>query len=80
MDAWESLIDNSTIASGDAWEHLLTQGGGGTGTYVVLVDGLEVAMDTDMDIEIEDTGADIEVVDTSLDIMIEVQSVDLEIS
>ena len=28
MDAWETLIDNSTLADGDAWEHLNAQGGG----------------------------------------------------
>lgn len=28
MDAWETLISNSTIDDGDAWEHLNAQGGG----------------------------------------------------
>ena len=28
MDAWEILIDDSTIISGDAWEHLQAQSAG----------------------------------------------------
>lgn len=28
MDAWETLTSNSTLADGDAWEHLGAQGGG----------------------------------------------------
>lgn len=27
MDTWETLIHNSTITTGDAWEHLNAQGG-----------------------------------------------------
>ena len=46
MDAWETLISGSTITSGDAWEHLQAQGGGGTGSYLILADGLEVSMAT----------------------------------
>ena len=43
MDAWELLVAGSNLVSGDAWEHLLAQGGGGsTGTYIILADGLEV--------------------------------------
>lgn len=53
MDAWETLINGSTIASGDAWEHLYAQGGSGTGTYTILADGLGVEMGAnDIDIEI----------------------------
>jgi hypothetical protein len=29
MDAWTTLISGSLIPSGDAWEHLQAQGGGG---------------------------------------------------
>lgn len=28
-DAWTTLFDNSSLDSGDAWEHLLAQEGGG---------------------------------------------------
>jgi len=36
MDAWEQLLSTSQVPSGDAWEHLLAQGGGmGEGTVVV---------------------------------------------
>lgn len=30
-DAWSNLLSHSTISSGDAWEHLLAQGGGSGG-------------------------------------------------
>lgn len=39
MDAWEKLVSGSTIASGDAWEHLQSQGGGGSVMYVSAIDG-----------------------------------------
>ena len=32
MDVWETLISNSTLAAGDAWEHLNAQEGGGGGS------------------------------------------------
>jgi hypothetical protein len=35
MDAWEILYDNSTLASGDAWEHLNNQEGGGGGDITI---------------------------------------------
>jgi len=40
MDAWDTLISGSTIANGDAWEHLLAQGGGGD-TTIILASGME---------------------------------------
>lgn len=53
MDAWETLIAGSTLASGDAWEHLNAQQGGGTATYLVLADGLGTDMSAnDLDIEV----------------------------
>jgi len=55
MDAWETLIAGSTIADGDAWEHLQAQGGGGTESYLILADGLEVSMTTtEIEAEIDD--------------------------
>lgn len=45
MDAWGRLIAGSTIASGDAWEHLLAQGGGGVGEIIYVTGGLETTMD-----------------------------------
>lgn len=43
MDAWETLVAGSTIPSGDAWEHLLAQGGSGTG--IIYGDGVTIEMD-----------------------------------
>lgn len=70
MDAWETLISGSTIASGDAWEHLQAQGGGGTETYVILADGLEV------DIDMEDV---VVFVEPDQDFTVEIEAQDLEI-
>lgn len=39
MDAWGILTSGSTIANGDAWEHLQAQGGGETVVYVTSIDG-----------------------------------------
>lgn len=56
MDAWEQLISGSLIASGDAWEHLLAQGGGsGPGeTVMVLIDNVEIEMSTEcLEVELD---------------------------
>ena len=60
MGAWEQLISGSTIQQGDAWEHLLAQGGGtGSGSidYTILADGMaaEVANETVV-VEIDSQG------------------------
>jgi len=34
MDAWGTLVAGSTIESGDAWDHLQAQGGGGAIIHV----------------------------------------------
>lgn len=39
MDAWETLTGNSTLPSGDAWEHLNNQTGGGEGGETVFLIG-----------------------------------------
>ena len=69
MDAWETLTADSTITSGDAWEHLQAQGGGG-GTYVILADGLEV------DIDMEDV---VVFVEPEQDFIVEVETQEFEI-
>ena len=69
MDAWETLTAGSTITSGDAWEHLQAQGGGG-GTYVILADGLEV------DIDMEDV---VVFVEPEQDFIVEVETQEFEI-
>ena len=45
MDAWDTLISGSTIANGDAWEHLLAQGGGGDTTIIYVTGGLNGIME-----------------------------------
>jgi len=41
MDAWDQLVSKSTIESGDAWDHLQAQGGGGATIHV----GAELSSD-----------------------------------
>jgi len=36
MDAWEILSGNSTLGSGDAWEHLNAQDGDGGGDTIII--------------------------------------------
>jgi len=44
-DTWTILKENSSLDSGDAWEHLNNQEGGtGPGGSLVLLDGLEIQM------------------------------------
>ena len=79
MDAWETLVAGSTIASGDAWEHLQAQdGGGGTGTYIILADGLEVEMATN-DVEVIVDQAAIEVAIDQAEITVEIDQAPLEV-
>lgn len=70
-DAWEQLVTNSTIQSGDAWEHLLAQGGTGPGGSLVLLDGLEIIM--------EDACVDVELDLSPVSVEIETQEFDVEI-
>ena len=78
MDAWGILTSGSTIASGDAWEHLLAQGGGGTGTYIILADGLEVEMTTN-DVEVVVDQVAIEVAIDQAEITVEIDQSPLEV-
>ena len=39
MDAWETLTGNSTLPSGDAWEHFNNQQAGGGGGETVFLLG-----------------------------------------
>ena len=78
MDAWEQLISGSTIATGDAWEHLQAQGGGGSASYVILTDGLTVEMSAN---EIEVT-VDLDAIEVTVDqsnIEVEVDQSPLEV-
>ncbi len=64
MDAWETLIDNSSLTPPgfDAWEHLNAQEGGGTGGTLVLADGLDLEVDTmEYELSLETTEYEVEV-------------------
>ena len=44
MDAWETLVASSTLASGDAWERINTLSSGDGG--ILLVDSMYLELDT----------------------------------
>ncbi len=61
-DAWTILKNNSSLASGDAWEHLNNQMGG-TGT--IIVDGAIVELtNNNFETEINNEDFSIEVAET----------------
>lgn len=79
MTAWETLIDKSTIVSGNAWEHLLAQGGGTiAGTQLVDSFSLEIDM-TEYELSIEDVDFVVELESTDFSIEIDEPSYELEI-
>lgn len=80
-DAWETLLDNSTLIPPgfDAWTHLNAQGGG-IGVGVVLMDGLELEMDdacVDVELELEDAILNDDSVE--FDVELELSEYDVEI-
>lgn len=81
MDAWETLLDKTTLTPPgfDAWEHLNAQGGG-TGVGVVLFDGLVIEMDDRcVDVELDMTSSDVEVGPVGLDVEIETTEYEIEV-
>ena len=79
MDAWGILIAGSTIPTGDAWEHLQAQGGGGgIRTYVILADGLEVEMATN-EMEIIVDQQPVEMVIDTVEILVEIDQSLIEV-
>lgn len=83
MDAWENLTSSSTIESGDAWEHLIAQGGGEIvyKTITELADSftLETTDMTDYIIEIEDETV-LEVEDSSYTLTLEKLDYEVEVT
>lgn len=77
-DAWTILKENSSLVSGDAWEHLNNQVSG-SGDSLTLFDGLEVEMaDPNFDVEIEDSEVIVEI-DTGFEIEIETNDYEVEV-
>ena len=69
MDAWESLTVNSSLSSGDAWDHLNAQEGG---IGVILIDEYLLEVDDGMpDLLIDDDSFVLLVDDTELEIAID---------
>ena len=79
MDAWGSLISGSTIASGDAWEHLLAQGSG-TASYVVLTDGVQIEMGMgDIEITVDQDAVEITVEQQDIEVTVDQSPMEVEI-
>lgn len=57
MDAWETLLDGSTLTDGDAWEHLNAQGGSSGDVYIgsVLSSGVELALSATLNTQLTST-------------------------
>ena len=81
MDAWETLIDNSTLTPPgfDAWEHLNAQGGSGPGGYI-LVDTVEVELMAPVDVEILNDAVDLEIVDDTIEVDVDTVDIEVEIT
>jgi len=80
MDAWELLTSGSTITEGDAWEHLQAQGGGGSGTYLILADGLEVEMvQHEVEVAVDLSCIDVAVEAVELDVEIDQSPLEVEL-
>lgn len=54
MSAWSELASRSAINSGNAWEHLMAQGGGGSDTVVYLEAWGAELSDLQLSVEITD--------------------------
>jgi hypothetical protein len=80
-DAWTILKTNSTLDSGDAWEHLNNQSGeSGPGGSLVLIDGLDLEVDMSAyDVEIMEAGFDVDVESDDVDIEIQNNQYEIEI-
>ena len=79
MDAWGSLISGSTIASGDAWEHLLAQGSG-TASYMVLTDGVQIEMSMgDIEITVDQDAVEITVEQQDIEVTVDQSPMEVEI-
>lgn len=61
MDAWEALVNNSSVANGDAWGHLKAQEGG---ELTILTDEYQFDIEDDMpDLLVDDTEMILEIDD-----------------
>ena len=65
MDVWEILVSNSSLTTGDAWEHLNAQEGGGSMT--IFADDLQLQIDDEVfEIQIEDVSLTLELNDQGI--------------
>lgn len=72
-DAWTTLVENSSLESGDAWEHLQAQqAGGGSYDTMVLADGLEVEMgNCEFDVEVGSNEVSVDIISADFEVEIE---------
>ena len=80
-DTWTILKANSSLGSGDAWEHLENQeGGSGSGTNLILIDGLKIEMTgNSYGVEIENPKIEAYVSDNAVGIEIDSNKYDIEV-
>ncbi|RKZ36689.1 MAG: hypothetical protein DRQ49_17495 [Gammaproteobacteria bacterium] len=77
-DVWTIVKENSSLPSGDFWEHLNNQQGG-TETFLTLSDGLEVEM-TEACFDVELQAAEVEVeVQENYDVEVELTEYIVEV-
>ncbi len=80
MDAWEAIVSGSTISVGNAWDHLQAQGGGETGTYIILADGLDVEMSAnDVEAIVDQTAIDVAIDHAEITVEIDQSPMEVEI-
>lgn len=78
-DVWTIVKENSSLASGDFWEHLNNQEGG-TSTGLVLIDGLEVLMAEDkLEVLLDISEVTAELAD-NLEVLVDFPEYDVEVS
>ena len=73
MDAWEELQEKSTaVAGSDAWEHLTSFFGGGTGPAIIVIGDIDMLVEEELStIQITETAEEILFEETVNEIIIE---------
>lgn len=80
MDAWEQLITGSAIESGDAWGHLIAQGGGGSAIYAVLTDGVQIEMSVnEIDVVVDQEPVEVTVGQQDITVTVDQSPLEVEI-
>jgi hypothetical protein len=77
MDVWETLVSNSSLVSGDVWEHINAQEGGGTLIVTSLtIDREELPLEVNMiaqdqTIEIAEPDLSVELLQSGIEVEVD---------